>query len=63
MINLHKRKNSDITINFNIDDLDKAVDCYRFFYSHYYDKINSTDTFLSDQSLRIFYELNDDSKY
>ena len=48
MRNLHDRKNSDITINFNIDDLDKAVDCYRFFYSHYYDRINFNDYILSD---------------
>ena len=62
MINLNKRKNCDITIHFNIEDKDKALVCYRIFYSHYTDRINLNETFLSDQNIRIHYELKDFSK-
>ena len=60
---MNKTKKSDILIHFNIDDKDKALACYRIFFSHYADRINLNKTFLSDQNIRIYYELKDFSKY
>ena len=41
-----KKGNTEISIKFNIMDMQKAIDCYKFFISHLFRKKEKTYTFL-----------------
>ena len=43
-------------------DTQKAIDCYKFFYAHSYMKFKETETFLTYENIKVFYNLNFESK-
>ena len=57
-----KKGNTEISIKFNIMDTQKAIDCYKFFYAHSYMKFKETETFLTYENIKVFYNLNIESK-
>jgi hypothetical protein len=43
-------------------DRQKAIDCYKFFFAHFFKKKDKTETFLPLENIKIFYDLKDESK-
>ena len=43
-------------------DRQKAIECYKFFFGHFYRKRDKTESFLPQENIQIFYDLNFESK-
>ena len=52
----------DIRVKFSIDDKQRAINCYEFFKGHFFRCKNQEETFLPNENISIYFELDQEEK-